>query len=369
MLRRLSLIAIAASMCSFSASAFASSAPSQAPVLTSSAFASPVTIHWAPATDAADSDDDGDGGEGRGGDDDDDDDDDDDAPLLQSVLRAPGPCTAPAAGGRTVAQFRDARTIAFSDPVPDGTYCYYIEVTDGSAAAASPGLTVVVDARARVAAGSGDLGTASSIPVTAPTAGVADKLAPSAPTRLTVSRVREKRGAVRVPLIARWANPAAADLARVALVVNRRHPPRSPADGRVVYRGKGRSAVLTLRAGQIGHFALYAVDHSGNVSAATRRRVSLVALLPLRPLSGSSLRTAPLLTWERKQGAAYYNLQVFRNGKRVLIAWPSRPSYRLPAAKLQKGTYVWFVWPALRAASASPKFANLIGRATFVYSP
>ena len=371
MLRRSSLIAIAALLCSFSASAFASTAPSQAPVLTSSAFASPVTILWTPAADTEDDDDDRDdgqgNGQGNGRDEDDDDDDEDDAPFLQTVFRAPGPCATPAAGGRAVGQFRDAKTSAFSDPAPDGTYCYYVEVRDGSNAATSPGLTVVVDARAR-AAGNGALATASGIPVAAPAAGAVDKLAPGAPTRLTVSRVRATRG-VHVPLTVRWANPAAADLARVELVVNRTHSPRSPADGRVIYRGKGRSAVLTLRVGQSGHLALYAVDHSGNISAAARRRVSLAALLPLRPLSGSSLRKAPLLTWKRKQGAVYYNVQVFRSGKRVLVAWPSRPSYRLPAAKLQKGTYVWFVWPALRAGSSSPKFADLIGRATFVYSP
>jgi len=59
---------------------------------------------------------------------------------------------------------------------------------------------------------------------------------------------------------------------------------------------------------------------------------------------------------------------VFRNGKRVLVAWPSRTSYR-PVRTLEAGTYVWYVWPAVRHKGASPTFGALIGRATFVVRP
>jgi hypothetical protein len=90
--------------------------------------------------------------------------------------------------------------------------------------------------------------------------------------------------------------------------------------------------------------------------------------VPLRPLSGSSVSAAPLLAWKPAKGVSYYNVQLFRNGRRVLTAWPSEPSYRVPVARLLPGTYVWYVWPAL-ATRATPRFAALIGRATFVYSP
>jgi hypothetical protein len=68
------------------------------------------------------------------------------------------------------------------------------------------------------------------------------------------------------------------------------------------------------------------------------------------------------------KGSAYYNLQLFRNGKRVLVVWPSQPSYQIPAGALTPGNYVWYVWPALRRGAAAPTFASLIGRATFTYT-
>ena len=88
----------------------------------------------------------------------------------------------------------------------------------------------------------------------------------------------------------------------------------------------------------------------------------------MRPLSGSAVHAAPLLRWQPRDGVAYYNLQVFQRGKRVLVAWPHSASYRFPADKLQPGTYVWFVWPALGRFPSTPQFGTLIGRATFVYA-
>ena len=34
---------------------------------------------------------------------------------------------------------------------------------------------------------------------------------------------------------------------------------------------------------------------------------------------------------------------------------------------LRPGTYVWYVWPAVKGRHSGAKFAELIGRATFVY--
>jgi hypothetical protein len=248
-------------------------------------------------------------------------------------------------------------TSDFSDPVGDGTYCYSIEVSDGSTVVDSPGLTVVVDGGTPAAA------PAAAIAVSS--AGAADSLAPPSPAKLSVSFAR--RVAARVPVTVQWSNPPASDLDRVELLLNARHAPRNLLDGRVIYRGLANSFVVSMRAGQTGHLALFAVDHSGNVSAPSHSFVSLAALIPMRPLNGSSIHTAPLLSWEPKKGAAYYNLQVFRAGRRVLLAWPSTPSYRLPAEMLQPGTYVWFVWPAFERTHSTPRFADLIGRATFAY--
>jgi hypothetical protein len=77
--------------------------------------------------------------------------------------------------------------------------------------------------------------------------------------------------------------------------------------------------------------------------------------------------SAPRLSWKPKHGSAYYNVQLYRNGKRILTVWPSHASFRIPPGLLTTGNYVWYVWPALRSGGSTPTFASLIGRATFVY--
>jgi hypothetical protein len=191
--------------------------------------------------------------------------------------------------------------------------------------------------------------------------------APQPPTKLSLTRARAKVAGANVTLTLRWVNPTMPDLASVLVVLNLDHAPRRPADGTKVYRGLGTSTRVALRAGQTGYLALYSFAKSGNVSQPARTKFSLASLIPMRPLTGSVLHTVPLLSWKAKKGSAYYNLQLFHKGKRVLIVWPSRASCQLPAAALEPGTYVWYVWPALRSGGATPKYSSLIGRATFVY--
>lgn len=61
---------------------------------------------------------------------------------------------------------------------------------------------------------------------------------------------------------------------------------------------------------------------------------------------------APLLRWTPVRGARYYNVQLLRNGRKVLSAWPLRPRYRLKLRwtyggerrRLAPGRYRWVVW-------------------------
>jgi hypothetical protein len=344
-------------------SASAAVAPLEAPVLTSVPSASPVTIHWTPAATGGNN---GGGrgngqghGHGHGG--------DGGAGSVQAVLRADGPCASPSSPARVLAIFADNTTSDFSDAVPSGTYCYSIEVTDAASTADSPGLTVVVGDLTAVAPGPSPGPIASAGVEPASVAATADLRGPVAARQMTIGRPRVRVGASGVHVTVRWTDPIASGLERVDVVMNSRRPPRDATDGTLVYRGQGTSVVVQMRAGQTRYLAVFASDASGNISAVARRVVSLAALVPLRPISGSSVSEAPLLTWKPRKGASYYNLQLFRNGRRVLIAWPSSPSFRVPAPALSPGTYVWFVWPALLARHAAPRFADLIGRATFTY--
>lgn len=204
--------------------------------------------------------------------------------------------------------------------------------------------------------------------IAAPSDPAVDRNAPPAPTKLAVVKPRSKKsGKAPLPVQLHWVNPKAPDLARVMVILNRKHAPRSAADGNLIYSGLRTSAAVRLRPGASGFVALYAFDRSGNASRPARGIVSLASLIPLRPVTGSRVTAAPRLTWAPKQGTAYYNVQIFRNGRRIVVGWPSGASYRLPTELLTPGIYTWYVWPAIKHAGAAPTFGDLIGRATFVY--
>ena len=61
----------------------------------------------------------------------------------------------------------------------------------------------------------------------------------------------------------------------------------------------------------------------------------------------------PLLRWMPVPQARYYNVQLFRDSRKILSAWPKRPRYRLTnrwsyrgkQRRLVPGEYRWLVWP------------------------
>jgi HYR domain len=90
------------------------------------------------------------------------------------------------------------------------------------------------------------------------------------------------------------------------------------------------------------------------------------------PAAGEVLSTPPLLAWRRVPRATYYNIQLFRNGHKILSAWPSRPRLQLHhrwihrgrRMNLTSGTYVWFVWPGF-GDLARAQYGPRLGRSTF----
>ncbi|MBA3844723.1 MAG: hypothetical protein H0X39_19245, partial [Actinobacteria bacterium] len=58
----------------------------------------------------------------------------------------------------------------------------------------------------------------------------------------------------------------------------------------------------------------------------------------------------------RWQGSApYFDLVLWRDGKRILDSWPTEPQLQLPTSwtyagkqyRLTPGTYLWFVYPGI----------------------
>lgn len=73
----------------------------------------------------------------------------------------------------------------------------------------------------------------------------------------------------------------------------------------------------------------------------------------------------PTLRWRPTSAARYYNVQVFRGGRRVLNGWPRRAALRVPRGVLRQGrTYVWVVWPG-RGRREDASFGPPVGRSSF----
>jgi hypothetical protein len=98
--------------------------------------------------------------------------------------------------------------------------------------------------------------------------------------------------------------------------------------------------------------------------------------LLLAPRAGSRIRRPPVFRWVAARRALYYNLQLFRNGHKVLSAWPGRNRYVLGRSWVYKkhrysllpGAYTWFVWPGVGPRAAA-RYGPLIGRSSFIVLP
>ncbi len=133
-----------------------------------------------------------------------------------------------------------------------------------------------------------------------------------------------------------------------------RTPGLGSAHPSVVFRGPGtRFEDRRVRNGVRYVYELRVRDAAGNGDIRTVSAVPGYRLLSpaLKAVGGS--RRPPLLRWTPVPGARYYNLQLFRRGRKILSTWPSRPRYQLKRRwsyggkrrRLVPGRYRWRVWP------------------------
>jgi hypothetical protein len=144
-----------------------------------------------------------------------------------------------------------------------------------------------------------------------------------------------------------------------------------------VYDGAGDGFTDSgLRNGTRYTYLLQALDAAGNTASAstsvTPTAEASTAHL-LSPGAGSSLSRPPLLRWRKIARASYYNVQLFRNGRKILSAWPTKPQYQLRSKwryrgkrhRLVAGTYRWLLWAGYGKRSEH-RYGKLLGRRTFV---
>ena len=85
------------------------------------------------------------------------------------------------------------------------------------------------------------------------------------------------------------------------------------------------------------------------------------------------VQSPPLLVWQRVPGATYYNVQIFRNGRKVLSSWPRRNRLALRSKwsfggtrqQLVPGRYRWYVWPGSGPRTRA-RYGRLLGANAFV---
>jgi hypothetical protein len=111
-------------------------------------------------------------------------------------------------------------------------------------------------------------------------------------------------------------------------------------------------------------------DQAGNYS-------KVEVWVPYLPdvVKGAAARVASvplLLHWKAKSHASYYNVQIYRAGRKVLSKWPSRTSLFLSQSwrfdghrfRLKPGHYHWYVWPGY-GSRAADRYGRRIVSATF----
>ena len=161
----------------------------------------------------------------------------------------------------------------------------------------------------------------------------------------------------------------AEDVVRVELL---RSPGINGARRTVVYEGNGAGFVdRTVKPGVRYRYELSVADLAGNVASKAVTALERAALYS--PAAGAVVRKPPLLRWRAVRGATFYNVQLYRNGVKVLSTWPKAASLRLARTwtyagtrrRLEPGRYRWYVWGA-RGPREQPRYGRALGSSTFV---
>ena len=178
----------------------------------------------------------------------------------------------------------------------------------------------------------------------------------------SVADLRAVAGDHRVRLI--WKNPTGIGLLRIEI---RRGSARL-----LVYRGRGTEFIDTrVFNGRTYKYSVVVFDDLGRASPAVG-----VFALPhgklVAPRDGTRVLGAPLLRWLPRARATYYNVQLYRKGKKILSRWPARPRFQLRMQwryqgrlyRLRDGRYLWYVFPGFGVKTAN-RYGNVMGHSTF----
>lgn len=217
---------------------------------------------------------------------------------------------------------------------------------------------------------------------TSPPAGFALKYDTRPPTLRRVKAELTSRG-----IVLRWT--ASKDTLSFGIV---RRPGLKGKKPSTLYTGRAR--VFTDRRLEKGikyRYTVAAYDEAGNAAVKalaaqlsssitkpavtkpvpTRPAVTKPALT--KPAAGARIAAPPLLAWTAVPKATYYNIQLYRDGRKILTVWRTSPSFLLQRSwtfgggsyRLTPGSYRWYVWPGFGPRSAN-RYGKLVGTRSFI---
>jgi hypothetical protein len=127
--------------------------------------------------------------------------------------------------------------------------------------------------------------------------------------------------------------------------------------------------------GSYHRYTIVSYDKAGNASPGGAVFVVPSSALLLTPRKGVVVpaKGTATLRWRAAPRARYYNVQVYRNGHKVLSAWPVAAHVHLNRAwtyqthhfHLKRGAYTWYVWPSMKPLP-HVAYGPMVGQSSFV---
>ena len=140
----------------------------------------------------------------------------------------------------------------------------------------------------------------------------------------------------------------------------------------MVYQGPGTGFIdRPLRNGLRYRYLVTLIDQAGNRASADAWATPTASKL-LSPARGARVRSAPLLEWKKGKRIRYWNVQLYRDGGKVLSSWPRVNELQLQERwrfggrryRLVPGRYCWHLWPGLGKRSRN-EYGPKLGESCF----
>jgi HYR domain len=184
------------------------------------------------------------------------------------------------------------------------------------------------------------------------------------PARVGAFRTRSGNGWVKL----RWTKPVDSDYTHV--VIRRKRAGTSDWTKVGVRRDVSSMVDWKARNDLLYTYSIRSVDRAKNRSLASTAhgRASKI----LKPQYNASVDAPVLIDWTTVRDATYFNMQVWRQGRKILSVWPLRSQFRLRSSWTYNGNryvlghdrYFVYVWPGY-GSKVKANYGSLLGWSAF----